>query len=164
MYLIWISKLTCLFIAVFRSSHFSLSWQTGWIVPLHKKGDTDDVNNYRGITLLSTLGKLFTRILNNRLIFWSSTYHIISDVKSVFCKGCSTLDNLFILQSIIDSSLENNNKVYCATVDFENVFDFIKKDCLWYELLKSGIRGNIYNIINGMYSNNFSTVKQQGWL
>ena len=159
---ILLSKLTCLFNAVFRSSHFPLSWQTGLIVPLHKKGDTDDVNNYRGITLLSTLGKLFTRILNNRLTFWSSTYHIISDVQSGFCKGRSTLDNLFILQSIIDSSLGNNNKVYCATVDFKKAFDFINRDCLWYKLLKSGIRGNMYNIINSMYSNNFSTVKHQG--
>ena len=40
---ILLSKLTCLFNAVFRSSHFPLSWQTGLIVPLHKKGDTDDI-------------------------------------------------------------------------------------------------------------------------
>ena len=37
------------------------------IIPIFKKGDTNEVSNYRGITLLSTLGKLFTRILNNRL-------------------------------------------------------------------------------------------------
>ena len=43
-----------------------------------------DVNNFRGITLLSTLGKLFTKVLNNRLTFWSDTYDIIFDSQAGF--------------------------------------------------------------------------------
>ena len=60
------------------------------------------------------------------------------------------------------ANINLDKKVYCATVDFKKAFDFINRNCLWYKLLKSGIRGNIYNIINSMYSNNFSTVKHQG--
>jgi len=41
-----------------------------------EKGDTDDVGNYRGITLLSTVGKLFTKVLNYRLNVWAETYHV----------------------------------------------------------------------------------------
>ena len=63
-------KLTCLFNIVFNSGYFPSSWSDGIIIPLHKKGSTQNVGNYRGITLLSTLGKLFTRVLNNRLNFW----------------------------------------------------------------------------------------------
>ena len=44
------------------------------IVPLHKKRKVDDVNNFRGITLLSIVGKLFSRILNNRLTEWVEEY------------------------------------------------------------------------------------------
>ena len=40
-------------------------------MPLHKKGDINQVENYRGITLLSALGKLFSRILNNLLTDWA---------------------------------------------------------------------------------------------
>ena len=43
-------------------------WKEGYIVPIHKNGSTSNVDNYRGITLLSVLGKLFTRILNTRLM------------------------------------------------------------------------------------------------
>ena len=46
---------------------FPDSWSEGHIVPIFKSGDPSDPNNYRGITLLSALGKLFSRILNNRL-------------------------------------------------------------------------------------------------
>ena len=42
-------------------------WSFGLIVPIHKKDDRSKVENYRGITLFSALGKLFTSILNNRL-------------------------------------------------------------------------------------------------
>ena len=60
------------------------------------------VNDFRGITLLSTLGKLFTKVLNNRLTFWSDTYDIISYSQAIFRKGRRTIDNIFIIQSIVD--------------------------------------------------------------
>lgn len=46
--------------------YFPVQWSKGFIVPIFKKGETNESSNYRGITLLSTLGK-YTRILNNRL-------------------------------------------------------------------------------------------------
>ena len=49
------------------SGYFPSSWAEGYIVPVHKKENVNNVNNYRGIALLSVLGKLFTQIINNRL-------------------------------------------------------------------------------------------------
>ena len=60
-----------LFNKLLRAGYFPSSWAEGHVVPLHKKGDVNNVNNYRGITLLSVLGKLFSRLLNNRLIEWA---------------------------------------------------------------------------------------------
>ena len=95
-----IPKLSALFNVVFKSSHFPRLWQEGIIVPIHKKGSVDNVQNYRGITLLSTLGKLFTRIINNRLNYWSDTYHIINDNQSGFRQGMSTVDNIYIYYNL----------------------------------------------------------------
>ena len=91
----------------------------------------DNVQNYRGITLLSTLGKLFTRIINNRLNYWSDTYHIINDNQSDFRKGMSTADNIYILQSVIDVAFNRGKKVFCPSIDFSKAFDYINRDCLW---------------------------------
>ena len=60
-----------LFNKIFELGYFPKSWSDGFIVPIYKKGDKNEPSNYRGITLLSTLGKLFTRILNNRLNEWA---------------------------------------------------------------------------------------------
>jgi len=59
--------LLSLFNKIFDIGYFPDSWSEGYVVPLHKKGNINDTNYYRGITLLSCIGKLFTRILNNRL-------------------------------------------------------------------------------------------------
>ena len=50
---------------------FTDMYTEGLIVPLHTNGDIDEPSNYRGITLLSTFGKLFTKIINERLNVWA---------------------------------------------------------------------------------------------
>ena len=52
-----------LFNLVFNQGYFPVCWSEGYIVPIHKKGSLNNVENYRGITLLSVIGKLFTRVL-----------------------------------------------------------------------------------------------------
>ena len=107
---------------IFESSMFPTIWQKGLIVHVHKKGTYDDVKNYRGVTLLSVLGKLFTKILNNRLVHWSDSYEIVSECQFGFRKGRSTVDAVFLLQSIVETTLENN-KLYTVFIDFakENI-------------------------------------------
>ena len=69
-----------IFNALFNKGHFQSMWTEEYIAPIHKKGNTSNVDSYRGITLLSTLGKLFTRILNTRLIDLAESYHNIYQV------------------------------------------------------------------------------------
>jgi hypothetical protein len=57
-----------IFNCILDSGFFPESWTEGVIIPLHKKGDVNNVNNYRGITLVSCLSKLFTTILNKRIM------------------------------------------------------------------------------------------------
>ena len=59
---------TALFNKILQTSHVSKEWLIGLILPLYKnKGNPADADNYRGITLLSCFGKLFTAALNHRL-------------------------------------------------------------------------------------------------
>jgi hypothetical protein len=79
------------------------AWTDGVIKPiLKKKGSPDDPNNYRGITILSCLGKLFTTILNNRLNDYIEQFNVIGNEQAGFRNGCSTLDHMFTLYGIID--------------------------------------------------------------
>ena len=77
-------KLVILFHIIFSSKHFPLSWVDGVVIPIHKKGSKNTVDNYRDITLLSVLEKLFTRILNNRLNFWAESHDILIEEQAGF--------------------------------------------------------------------------------
>ena len=69
--------LHALFTKLFHIYYFPERWSESFIVPIFKNGDINEVVfNYTGITLLSTLGKLFTRILNNRLNEWAEMYNV----------------------------------------------------------------------------------------
>ena len=93
-----------LFNKIFDIGYFPDSWGRGgggFIVPLHKKGSTENVENYRGITLLSIVSKLFSNILNTRLNDWAEKYYVYVEAQSGFRKGMGTIDNVFILHSLI---------------------------------------------------------------
>ena len=149
---------------MFETGYFPESWAEGYIVPIFKKGDKEEASNYRGITLWSTVGKLFTRILNGRLNDWAEEYNVYVEAQAGFRKSMGTVDNIFILNSLITSTLNNNEQLYCAFIDFTKAFDFVVRDILWFKLLKIGVRGNMLDIIKSMYSNVKTRVRHNGCL
>lgn len=156
--------LSNLFNKIFENGVFPEEWSEGYVIPLHKKGNKSEVGNYRGITLLSSLGKLFTRIINNRLTGWSEKYFVLIEAQAGFRPNMSTVDDIFILHSLLTHVLNHGNKLYCAFVDFTKAFDYIVRDNLWYKMIKLGLRGKILSIIKSMYSVVKSRVKYDGKL
>ena len=98
---ILLSHLTELFNLVLDSCHFPESWSDGIIIPLFKKGDRTDVKNFRGITLVSCLSKLFTSVLNSRIMKWCDENSKLSDAQFGFRKRFSTTDAIFTMHSLI---------------------------------------------------------------
>ena len=117
------------------SGYFPEAWSVGEIIPPHKKGDKNNVDNYRGITLLSTLGKLFSRILNNRLTVWSEAYSVYIEAQSGFRENMCTADNIFVLHGLIAHFLNSNKRLVCSFIDLLKAFDFVVRDVLWFKHL-----------------------------
>ena len=153
------TTLLILFNKLFGMGYFPKEWSEGSIIPLHKKGSINDVENYRGITLLSTLGKLFSRMLNNRLSNWAEHYYILIEAQAGFRPGMGTVDNIFILHGLLTHYLNHGKKLFCAFVDFTKALDYVVRDNLWFKLVKLGLRGNILKIIKSMYDSVKSRVK-----
>ena len=153
-----------LYCKLFEIGYFPESWSEGYIVPIFKKGNKEEASNYRGITLLSTVGKLFTRILNGRLNDWAEEYNAYVEAQAGFRKSMGTVDNIFILNSLITRTLNNNKQLYCAFIDFTKAFDFVVRDILWFKLLKKGVRGSMLDIIKSMYNTVKTRVRHNGCL
>ena len=106
------------------------SWTKGILVPVPKKGDLSDVNNYRGITLTSIFSKIHSHILDERLRTWAENNNIIDDCQFGFRKNKSTVDCIYILQAIITKQLSSKRKLYCAFIDFKKAFDLVYRNDL----------------------------------
>ena len=131
---------------------FPIEWTKALIVPLHKKGDTSIPDNYRGISLLSVLSKVFTHIVNSRLMKWAEEKEIINDAQAGFRKGRSTTDNIFTLNAVVEKSFQMNSKVYVAFIDFKKAYDTVNRKLLWSILFKTGIQGKMFKMLKAMYS------------
>ena len=59
-------------------------WSEGLVVPLFKEGETTNPDNYRGITLLSIVAKVFASILNSRLKVWCEKNSKLMDEQGGF--------------------------------------------------------------------------------
>jgi hypothetical protein len=108
----------------------------GYIIPLYKKGNANNVDNYRGITLLSCLGELFTHALNNRLKNWAENYNVYVEALAEFRSKMSTVDNVFVLNSLINHVLNQGKQLFALFVDFSKAFDYVVRENLWYKFIK----------------------------
>jgi hypothetical protein len=152
-----------LFNSVFETGHIPNTWLEGIIIPIYKnKGDPKDPSNYRPITILSCLGKLFTSILNSRLNKYLDDNEILDQNQAGFRKGFSCSDHIFTLYSLIELLKKSRMKLFCAYIDFSQAFDKVWRVGLWHKLLQNSIDGNFFNVITNMYKNIKSSVSHNG--
>jgi hypothetical protein len=143
--------LTVYFNKLFNTGSFPISWCEAIIHPLHKRGDTNDPDNYRGISLLNISGKIYSSILNKRMTEWVEANEILNDSQAGFRKGYSAVDHMFTLMAVVQKQLTHNQKLYAAFVDFSKAFDMIDRNHLWLILRKRGIQGKMYRAVKSMY-------------
>ena len=73
-----VNLLTEIFNGILVTGEYPASWSVGLICPIYKAGEKEEPNNYRGITLLNCIGKIFTFILNTKLKNWAEKKQYIS--------------------------------------------------------------------------------------
>jgi len=69
---------------------------------------------------LSCLGKLFTAIMNTRLLL--IMFNLLSETQAGFRKALNTLDNVFVVSCLIYYTLNNSSNMYCTCIDFTKTF------------------------------------------
>lgn len=154
-----------LFNFMFDNSIYPESWTKGLIVPVPKKGNLNDVNNYRGITLTSIFSKIFSLLLDVRIRKWAEKNKLLSDYQFGFRPNRSTSDCIYVLHSIINKVImSENRKIYCAFVDFRKAFDLIYRNGIWYKLIIYGVSSKMVNMLKAIYKSVKSCVKVKGSL
>lgn len=154
---------TIMFNLVLKSGTVPRDWVIGMIQPIYKKkGDEKDPNNYRGITLLSCVSKLFTHLLNERLKEFTENNALLFEEQIGFRAGHGTTDHIFTLNSIMQWYLHKKKRLYLAFVDYEKAFDSVNRTMMWNKLIDTGIGGKFLRVIQNLYENAKSCVKTSG--
>ena len=149
-----------LFSTCFEHNIIPSVWYNTIIQPILKRGKgSRDPSNYRGISLMSTIAKLFSSILNDMICSYLDENDLLCEEQNGYRKLRSCLDHLYTLITVIRNRKEQNMQTFLCFVDFAKAFDSVNRDCLWYKLQNIGVNGKMYNIIKSLYWNIDSTVR-----
>ena len=148
-----------LFNLVLTSGSIPDPWCISYLIPLHKGASKSDPNNYRGISIMSCLGKLFFSVLNTRLIEYLKSKNLNTDFQIGFASGSRPADHILTLKTISDKYFGAGKKVYSCFVDFKKAFDTVWRDGLMYKLLKAGISGPFGKLIQTLYNKSDVSIK-----
>jgi len=133
------------------------NWNNILMILIHKKGDSADLENYRPISLLSHLYKLFTKIINKRLEKKLDFYQTTD--QAGFRTGYGTNDHLLTLKVLIEKTLEYNRPLVLVFVDFQKAFDTIEMNAILKALSQCRIDYRYTRLIHNIYSNSTACVK-----
>jgi hypothetical protein len=118
-------------------------WKLANVLPLFKKGDKCDTNNYRPVSLLSCVSKILERVVFKHLYNYVKENGLLSPHQSGFQTGDSTVNQLSFLYHTFCEALDKKKDVHIVFCDISKAFDRVWHEGLIYKLQKIGICGTL---------------------
>ena len=117
------------------------------VVPVHKKGDKQSLKNYRPISLLPTCGKVFERLICNKMFEYFIENDLISHNQSGFKPGDSCINQLLSITNEIYKSFDEDCETRGVFLDISKAFDKVWHKGLLHKLKENGILGKLLNTV-----------------
>ena len=131
------------------------------IITIYKnKGSRGDCNNYRGISLLSIVGKLFARVVLKRLQVLAN--RVYPESQCGFRAGRSTIDMVFSVRQLQEKCREQGRPLYMAFIDLTKAFDLVSRDGLFKILEKIGCPPILLSIVKSFHDDMKGTIVHDG--
>lgn len=143
----------------FTSGSLPLQWKESIIVPVFKSGNHENPSNYRPISLINNLAKIFEKCLKRRLLSFFDQHHVISGKQFGFKKGVSTVDAVLDLVGRIVTSLDESKKCMTVFLDLAKAFDTISHERLLTKLSNAGIREIAYDLLENYLKDRTQSVR-----
>ena len=159
-----VESLVILLNLIFDSGHSPAQWQTGVMTLMPKDGDSTDWANYRGITLLSVVGKIFESILAERIFQHLEHSGQLPAEQGGFRRGFGCSDHIFILSETIKYRSRRHLKTYCAFLDIRKAFPTMHRSSMLAALARSGVDGKVWRLVDQMYSSTSTQISFRGAL
>lgn len=129
------------------------------IVPVYKSGDVHEISNYRPISLISNIAKIFEKAIHGRLLKFLNKHKILNINQFGFQKGINTSNAMDKVLHEIYSSINKNKAVVATFIDLQKAFDTVDHKLLFTKLEKYGIRGLALRLLKSYLTNRTQKVK-----
>ena len=137
---------------IYYQQHIPNEWRNAIVIPIYKKGDRKDPRNYRGISILNTCYKIYSKIINIKLQIYSENF--MTETQNGFRKGRSCTDPTFCLKLLIEKRREYNLDTFLLFIDYEKAFDCIKREQLFTIMKHRNIPYHLVEVIKDIYKDN----------
>lgn len=133
--------LSIIFNKSLSTGNFPQIWKTAYIIPIFKSGDKTKCENYRPISILSCLAKLFESLVYSHL--YNHVKQQITTSQHGFVAGRSTISNLLVYKNYICSAFAKRGQIDAVYTDFSKAFDRVNHQILSAKLSGYGIHGSL---------------------
>ena len=148
------------------------SLKIGLVIPLHKKGDLNDCNKYRGVVLLAMGSRILARILADRIRIWSEKMELLDEEQAGFRKGRSTIDVTQIMFRIKEDvtdlkrrlavkgeAIPDDDKPSARLLDLRKAYPRVNKYAMWKILERYGMGERCLRAIRNLHETTEYRVK-----
>ena len=149
---------------IIEERNFPDMWAEGLRSAVFKSGKRSLVNNYRGITILPIIEKVFEVAVYRRMSFANEAMGKIDKYNGGFINGSRTSDNIFILNGLIQRQLILGQSLFVCFVDFSKAFDLVNRHILFFKIMKEGWHGRVIDTLRNLYTKTHFRVKRNGKL
>ncbi|CAF2129649.1 unnamed protein product [Rotaria magnacalcarata] len=133
-------------------------WTEAIIIRLYKnKGDKRICDNYRGISPLDVAGKIFARIILNRI--QASLDRKLMEEQAGFRSRRSTMDQIFILKMVMERSREFNQPLHMCFIDLKKAYDSVHRKTLWRLCRAYGLSQKIVRMVQLLYEDTSAQIR-----
>ncbi len=155
----WLHRVILL---VWRTGKCPVDWKRAAIVALFKKGDKSACDNYRGISLLSVPGKVYTMLLYNRMK--SAIDKALSEHQCGFRPGRGCVDQIFSVRRIMEMAGEFNRPLHVCFIDLKKAYDSVNRAAMWKILESMGVPQKLVDLLKDLHDGTAACVKGFGRL
>lgn len=134
-----------------KKNKWPTEWQTALITTVFKKGDKEKPENYRGISLLPVLSKIYTKLIGEKIQNWSENNKILSEYQAGFRKNRSTIDNIFVMNTLIEQARKRKKPLYACYIDLKTAFDSVSHKKLMQVLKEKNMPSNLMKVVTKIY-------------
>ena len=149
-----------------RAHEWDESVKVGVMIPLHKKGDREMVNNFRGVCLLTMGSRILAKVVAKRLGWWAEHLDLLDENQAGFRKGRSTADVVQIMMRMQEDVTDCKRRVnegeegedvsedewpYARLLDLRKAYPRVSKPALWMLLERYGLKGRCMETVYDLH-------------